>query len=578
MQPAPEAEVARRYPPQDGGFALLDPTKILATNEDILKRLRLHAALPEDAFRGRFLGPLERLASHVNVLPASATSLFSGELGLFRASLEMGFYCFQAADGRIFTGQEGVERRHALEGRWRYLCFLAGLMYPLGRTLERVVVTAPDGRVWRRHFGGLTEWAKVACADRIFIAWGSDSQEDDKVEPTTAASALVAAVVGADNLQMLEDGSGDLVSALYELACGHASSSRVAHQLVTNCWDKVARREAARRPQAYGKLTAGTHLAPYLIGALRDLFESDVWKINESALRADRRGMYLVWPEAAPELIRYGRDRAYAGWPDNAPTLAALMKAAGIVAPGQGDLGLVEIVGPEGEVQHALQIVEPLSVAQHFDAASYAQTPQLQLQEVLAADPLVEVEAAAPPPSAPSRVVSAESQPAPSATASLPIQQEPSSDPHQPPEPAPSRRSPPASTTGSEDRPPRPEGKLVEAAEVRYVDLVPEDLQKLVGNPLHVEILGKVVKAWRERGDANPNMRRLDQGAAFKMSFLSSLMRDVPGWVESMAKAGLIHSPQATPGVRIQRVPIPEGRGAVQAVVLSKLACVRLGL
>ena len=45
-----------------------------------------------------------------------------------------------------------------------------------------------------------------------------------------------------------------------------------------------------------------------------------------------------------------------------------------------------------------------------------------------------------------------------------------------------------------------------------------------------------------------------------------------------MARAGLIYCPPQKPGLRVQKIAIPEGRSPVDAIVLSSLACRRLGL
>lgn len=570
-----------RYPPADQGLPLLSVAEIMAANHDLITRLRLHAAMADPLFTTRFLEPIERLAHHINVLPATATSLFAGEMGLFRAALESGFFAFQAADGRIFTGDEGVERRHALEGRWRYLCFLAGLFYPLGKSLELAVVTAPGGQVWKRHFTGITDWAAEVGTDRLFVSWASEEDENE-IGPANAGLILLPKVVGPDNLQLLESGAADLVASLYELAAGAAGTSRIAHQVVTTCWERIARREAARRPQAFGRLFSGTHLGPYLVGAVRALVDAGTWVPNKSVLKADRDGVYLQWPEAAADLIRYGAAQGYQGWPHDAPTLAALLRAASIVRSDGSDFGTVEIVDENGEIQEALKIAEPLSVLEDFDPSAYQASAAKTLQAVLQADPLAKSEgsvtkapAASPAAPTPATVPTPPATAADAAPAASEALDKESAEDSQP-------------QSGSQEpaTPAMPMAEPVEAAaaplkeapEVRFADLVPEDIRAQIGNSLQVELLGKVVKAWRDKGDGNTSMRRTDQGAAVALDFLTTIIRDVAAWVDAMARAGLIYSPPSTPGLRVQKIAIPEGRNKVNAVVLSGLACKRLGL
>lgn len=584
-----------RYPPADLGLTLRSPQAILDANSDLIDRLRLHAATDEAQFQTRFVGPLLRLAEFINVVPATATTLFSGEMGLFRAALEAGFFAFQASDGRIFTGTEGVERRHALEGRWRYLCFLAALFHPVGKPLERIAVTGPSGQTWKRHFSGITAWADGAGADRLFVSWGGPDA-DDSIGPSSVSLQVLPAIVGPDNLQMLQDGAADLISGLYQLAIGESGTSRIAHQVVTSCWERIARREAARRPQAYGRLTSGTHQGPYLAGALRAMVESGKWKLNDSPLKADRDGAYLEWPLAAEDLIRFGKEKGYVGWPHDAPTLAALLKASSLVDDRGGELGLTEIVTPEGEIRHALKLTNPLAVLEDFDSSSFADRPAVTLAGVLAADSLSKAEAAAVAPAAeavapaPEPAETPRSDPAPEVAADAPVD---AGEPRDAVADAgEASAGPGAAADGPATRqrvkrassaPARPEGeqqggKLREAPEVRYADLVPEDIRTEIGTALQIELLGKVVKAWRDRGENSTVMRRIDNGAAIDFGYLTTQMSNVPTWVDTMARVGLIYSPPQTPGLRIQKVAIPEGRQPVQAVVLSNLACRRLGL
>ena len=584
----PTAAVAQsvlRYPPADNGLQLASSASILAANEDLVIRLRLHAAMPEEQFSQRFLGPLERLASHINVLPATATDLFSGEMGLFRAALETGFFAFQASDGRIFTGDEGVERRHALETRWRYLCFLAGLFYPLGKPLARITVAGPDGAVWKRHFLGLSDWATSAGTDRVFVSWGGPDEKDE-IGPGNAGLIVLPAIVGPENLQMLQDGAADLVASLYKLASGETGTSRIAHQVVAACWDRIARREAARRPQSFGRVVSGTHQGPYLVGAVRALVAQGTWLPNKSVLKADKDGLYLLWPDAAADLIKFGKDKGYAGWPHESHTLAALLRAANVVRDAGSDMGTVEVIDEAGEIREALKIQNPLAILEDFDPSSYSASAGKTLEAILQADPLSRTEGTSlvvPHVEDPAQTRSGGAQRGLRRSERVDAEQarlvdeadeeSASSLPQEAQEQAVPAPQPTVSV------PPEPHGApLREAPEVRYADLVPEDLRAQIGNTLHQELLGKVVMAWRDKKENSDVMRRTDQGAAISLSFLTTIVRDVPLWVEVMARAGLIFSPPATPGLRIQKVAIPEGKNKVPAVTLSTLACKRLSL
>lgn len=354
------------------------PQAILQAHAKLLDRLRLHAACDEAHFSLRFVAPLLRLARHVNVLPATEGGLFSDSMGLFRACLEAGFFSFQASDGHIFTGSEGVERRHALEGRWRYVCFLAALFHPLGKPLQRVVLVQAEGLDWKHSPGGATAWAESAGVDSLLVAWTS-SEDAEAIGPSAITLPVVPQVVGPENLHMIEEGAGELVTALCELAVGEPGTSPIARETVTSCWARISEREAAAR----------------------------------------------CLPRAGP-----------------------------------------------------------------------------------------------------------------SNSQAVPASQPPS----------------------------------------RYADLLPSDLRDEIAASSHAEGLGKVVHAWRSRDEASAVMRRVAQGAAIEFNFLTTAIANVPIWLDAMARCGLVHAPPNCPGQRIQKVAMAEGQPPVQALVLSNLACRRLGL
>ena len=383
-------------------LSLRAPQAILEAHTGLIARLRLHAACDEAQFALRFIGPLLRLARHVNVLPATAQGLFRGDMGLFRACLQAAFFSFQASDGHIFTGSEGVERRHALEGRWRYVCFLAALFHPLGRPLERIVLAQVDAEDWQQQLGGITAWAERAGVDRLAITW-SGVEDREAIGPSPATLPLLPAVVGRENLHMLDEGAPELVAALCQLAAGASGPFAIVQQTVTGCWQRICAREAA---------------------------QPSLWLATRASADAHET---------------------------DAPTV-------------------------------------PLA------------------------------------------------QPAPA-------QEEPA-----------------------------PVAALATAPQEGYAGLVPPDLRQEIAARLHAEALGRIVHDWRERREGSTVMRRIEAGAAIEFTYLTTTVANVPIWLDAMARCGLVHAPAHAPGLRIQKVAMADGQPPVQALVLSNLACRRLGL
>lgn len=624
-----QSRVQNIYPPDDPGLPIRDHDYLLAGNAPLLNRLKLHAATSEAIYDQRFIKPIQRVAQHLSALPATSTSLFSGEGGLFCASIELAFLSYQASDGRIFTGDETVERRHKLEPRWRYFCFAAALLYPLGRPLSTMIVTSAKGEAWPKHHLGLWEWAQDKEIDRIYVTW-PDAKKGDSPEligPAPYTAALLHKIIGPDNLAWLEEGSMDLTSMLFDVVSGSESTAKIAREVISSMWSKVKTREDARRPETYGRLTIGTHLTPYLVGAMRSLVDDGGWKPNEMPLLVDATGVYLVWPAAGSEIVQRGKRDGHDGWPASPSVLAELLKAAGVFDTSRGDdSGLVEVVDKNGELHLGFKLKNPHSVIEGYDPALYKKTAPKTLKAVLDADPLSKSEQAAQKPVTPKpvaekkekaanpteatapkltidmdtgEITGLEATPAPQGelltdsspaddlvkeigtgelsvtdTAATSVESEPvaRATPAAPADATPATKQTPAvqsQTTAS----------VREGPQIKFSDLVPEDVRKDMKSPLSIELLGKVIKTWREKGEDSQTMRMTDNGAAFSLDLLTSMIRSVPDWVNDIGAAGLVYTAPSMPGLKIMKVAIPEGSPKLrEAIVISRYGCKKLGL
>lgn len=602
------------YPPSDKGLPFRDADDLLAANKDLLSRLKLQAATDAEVFEARFLQPIRRLALQVNSLPATPTGHFSGDGGLMRAAIELAFFSYQASDGRIFTGNETVERRHKLEGRWRYVCFLSGLVYPIGKSLESVIVADAKGQVWKRHFSSVSDWATSVGADRLYATWAEDLPDDKAIGPSSYSSNLIRDIAGAQNLQWIEDGSPELVKALYEIGTGQKTSARNAEDVVKNMWEKISRREAARRPQAFGRVTVGNQVGPYLIGAISELIRSKTWVLNGPTIKADTTGIYLVWPHAAGDIIQYGRDHGYPGWPADASTIGELLKATGIVDPAIGDdLGFKEVYDEDGVIHQAYKFAKPLSVVEDFDPSDYKKSAPKTVEGLASAEPIT----------VPSHATSSSHKAAKSKQDSIDSEQVEesalpganatledatgqgdllggASDEASPagavadseasvvdrPQATTKKSKPPKvqvvemTATGEHDETaeagqPR---KLREGGEVQFGELVADEVKKTITKALHVELLGKLIHAWKTQGEYTKVMRKTDKGLAVSFAFLTTIIREVPAFVGEMSSAGLIYVDPAARGQKFQQVAMPDGGKPVQCVIFSTYAVRKLDL
>ena len=105
------------YPPVDLGVPFGKADAVMATQADLLRRLKLLAGLPSSDFDRLYGDVLRSLAKHINLLPASESGTHMGAGGLFRLALEIGFFSRQACEAVLFAGRSGVELRRELEDR-----------------------------------------------------------------------------------------------------------------------------------------------------------------------------------------------------------------------------------------------------------------------------------------------------------------------------------------------------------------------------------------------------------------------------------------------------------------------------
>ena len=600
------------YPPDDQGLPLRSVEALLKGNETIIGRLKIHAAASPTQYEVRYLTPIKNLASLINTLPGTASSMFAGEGGLLRACLELGFLSFQASDGRIFTGADSVEVRHKLEPRWRYICFIAGLLYPLGLPLTRMVVTTKSGEAWPKHKHDISEWADALQAQgihagRVYITWSDERHLSAKemMGPSPFSASILHKIAGPENLGWLEEGSPNLTRTLFEVVGGSETSSKIAQDVVATMWKKVLSREETRRPETYGRMSVGTHLTPYLVGAMRTLVEDGVWKINEGPLLADGTGLYLTWPDAGKDIVAQGAREGRDGWPASVSTLAELLKQDGVLdISHDSDLGMTEVVDRQGEIRQAYKLKKPHSVVEDFDSSAYVAAAPKTLAGVLERDPIASVESSTTKkkPASPKVEPALETPSLPAAAQEEPYlnfeadESDDEEDPgeeiepdgmgetpaaHQAPMSTPlqtTRRNDTSATAAAQRTPEDATGKLKEAPEIKFGDLVPEDIRRELKSTLTIELLGKLIKAWRERGEQNTSMRMTDQGAAFSVDYLGTLIRNIPDWVNDVALVGLVYTPSDRPGLKVQKVAIPEGAKAKDAIVISRYGCRKLGL
>lgn len=232
------------YPPATSTLPAVAVDEIIATHAALLGRLRDTYGADAHRFQHDIRATVERYARFVHLLPATAESHFHESGGLFRLGLEVSFYALQATDGVIFAGCQTITQRSALEPRWRYATFLAGLCCELHVPLTQVAVTANRGEGWPAYVWPLADWLLAQHATCYDVRW--------RARPTEArwlALVALAHVVTPDTLQYLAEGNTVVVPSLVAALSGDpGGETDTLAMLVRRATGLVIERAQQRHP------------------------------------------------------------------------------------------------------------------------------------------------------------------------------------------------------------------------------------------------------------------------------------------------------------------------------------------
>ncbi len=381
------------YPPIDGGLPLATVDDLLLAQAALIARIKTHAAVAESIFEARYIQPIKRLAEYILNLPASQDDAYAGPGGLFRASLEHGFTSFQAAGGRIFTSHLGVEERFKLENRWGYVCFAAGLIWPLGKTLDAVRANA-NQETWTSRVYGLHEWSQAKGIAKVFLTWPKQAHE---LGPSVNGAILAGRIVGEGPLKWLEEGNPKVLTALLELASGIKTDyNSIAYEIAQTMWEKCLTRERSRMPSNYGRVKFGQHMAPHLIDAMHLLIREGKWVVNEKSIHADKTGVYLFWPRAGEELVAYMQKESIAQAPRTPEGLLNLLIQEDLLKVDSLGGVYVDVANADGEIVQAVKVLKPNMLIHDYAPENFNKSRALTMEQIINDDPIAKAEKKAP--------------------------------------------------------------------------------------------------------------------------------------------------------------------------------------
>lgn len=323
-----------RYPPFDKGIPVIAVEKILLSQRDLIDRIFRTAGVSRDDFARLYQQPIENLARHVHLLPATSTTYFRGTGGLFRMSLEIALNALQSANAAVFPTGGGVERRFSMQPKWTLATFIAGLCSQNYRTVNSMAVLTRSNAQWTPLLDPLYAWCEQTRTDVYFVRW----MEEVQVRGAQASAAYsISQVVPHAVLQYLASDNNQVVPAMTAAIAGVEmnTSENPIGRLVAPVITRVIEDDLKRSATNYGHLVIGAHLEMHLVDAMRRLVRAGKWIANNvasgSRLWVGQEGVFIDWQVAATDIAALLARDSFAGIPKDPDTLADLLVSANLL-------------------------------------------------------------------------------------------------------------------------------------------------------------------------------------------------------------------------------------------------------
>jgi len=312
-----------RYPPFMEGLPIYPPATLLATQKELVDGVRQIIA-NEALLNEHYMPAMTRLATLVQMLPASQAHHHRGAGGMLRHSLEVGLWALQQTEGKLIRGVVTPQQRRVIEPRWKLTVFLAGICHDLGKIVTDVSVTDRANAVrWRPYKHGLYDWATAHNIDNYFLHWN----EGRGKKHVSVSSTLMHLVVGQESMDWISDGSTDAWVWLNESLNNNPGATNQIHNFVVKADQLSVERDLKGMGVAMAGYEIGVPVERYLTDIMRRLVQEGIWRINEPSARIWNLDgtTYLVWPMAGEEIARRTKDEDIPGLPKTADGILDMM-------------------------------------------------------------------------------------------------------------------------------------------------------------------------------------------------------------------------------------------------------------
>lgn len=338
--PERQGEPIPRWPEYGAAMVAATPDELLATQHDLLVRLKETCTLSGGQFDELLMPALRRYAAWVHLLPASEQHHHYGPGGLLRHGFEVALHAARMANGRQVGLDLPPSQRTAYTVRWRVATLLGGLLHDIGKPLVDCGATDPDRTItWPAAGGDLYSWLLANGLTHYRIYWRSGARHE-RHKPV--GTAVMREILGPELLAWLADEPTQEVVTLLMMTVGGQTSASNVMSVVVSRADSMSveadLKRLAQRTQATA--TGGPQSGAGMVMAkLRKLVENNRLVVNRTGgqLWVLDDGCYGVFPAlldaVAAELTR----EAVPGLPANRTELAELLATTGFIEVCQTD-------------------------------------------------------------------------------------------------------------------------------------------------------------------------------------------------------------------------------------------------
>ncbi len=310
------------------GLPAVDPVRLVSDQQELIDKITDN--IHDRGSSGFYTRAIERFAGYAHLLPASQSHHHRGAGGLFRHSLEVGLYALQMARSTLVHADASPKQRREIEPRWQLAVFLAGLCHDAGKPMTDLTVSndARD-KVWHPVREGLYDWASRHGVDAYFIDW-----RPGRARRHVNMSVLAAErIIGTDALDLIGDGSMELVEWMMESLSGAPCAGNMLHDLVIKADQMSVERDLASMGAVMAGYDIGVPVERLLVDLMRRFVREGVWSINVPGARVwcVSGRTYLVWPAGGEELAQQARADKIPGLPRTADGILDMMIERGMV-------------------------------------------------------------------------------------------------------------------------------------------------------------------------------------------------------------------------------------------------------